>query len=130
MRDRGVVGVVAGMLLVAGCGGGGDRISSGDLPSGGAKLRVSSSAFSDGSRLPTRYTCDGAGDEPRVGVARVPGGTHGLGFSVSDPAGPGGTFVPLPRYGGKEGRNSAGRVGWTPPCPPKGDGPHHYVWTF
>ena len=31
--------------------------------------------------------------------------------------------------GGVEGRNSSGKVGWTPPCPPPGDRPHHYVWT-
>jgi phosphatidylethanolamine-binding protein (PEBP) family uncharacterized protein len=31
--------------------------------------------------------------------------------------------------GGEEGRNSAGDDGWTPPCPPKGDGPHRYIWS-
>jgi phosphatidylethanolamine-binding protein (PEBP) family uncharacterized protein len=31
--------------------------------------------------------------------------------------------------GGREGRNSAGKVGWTPPCPPKGDDAHRYIWS-
>ena len=64
---------------------------------------------------------------------------------VGDPDAPGGTFVhwavwnlpraarggvssaPLPA-GAMEGANSAGGRGWTPPCPPKGDKPHHYVF--
>ena len=32
-------------------------------------------------------------------------------------------------HGGHEGQNSAGKTGWTPPCPPKGDGAHRYVWS-
>jgi hypothetical protein len=64
---------------------------------------------------------------------------------VGDPDAPGGTFVhwnvwglpttargevtagPLPA-GAIEGANSARRTGWTPPCPPKGAAPHHYVF--
>jgi phosphatidylethanolamine-binding protein (PEBP) family uncharacterized protein len=29
----------------------------------------------------------------------------------------------------KGGKNSAGKDGWTPPCPPGGK-PHHYVFTL
>jgi Raf kinase inhibitor-like YbhB/YbcL family protein len=32
--------------------------------------------------------------------------------------------------GAVEAKNSAGSVGWTGPCPPKGSGPHHYVFTL
>ena len=32
--------------------------------------------------------------------------------------------------GTKYGTNSAGKTGWTPPCPPEGDDPHHYVFTM
>ena len=64
---------------------------------------------------------------------------------VGDPDAPGGTFVhwvvwglphtsrgsvssaPLPK-GAVEGANSSGGNGWTPPCPPKGDQPHHYIF--
>ena len=71
----------------------------------------------------------------------VPDGTSELVLIVSDPDAPGGTYVHLTRYGlrphgdgavdrgGREGRNSAGDAGWTPPCPPEGDDPHRYVWT-
>jgi phosphatidylethanolamine-binding protein (PEBP) family uncharacterized protein len=30
--------------------------------------------------------------------------------------------------GGVEGRNSSGKIGWTP-WPPAGERPQHYVWT-
>ena len=130
------------LVLLAGCGDDdGERLSGGDLPRAPAALRVSSPAFIDGSRLPQRYTCDGGGDEPRVQAGTVPASTRELVLVVSDPDAPGGTFVHLTRYdlsprgdgyvdhGGREGRNSAGDIGWTPPCPPEGDGRHRYVWS-
>jgi Raf kinase inhibitor-like YbhB/YbcL family protein len=132
--------LLAAVALAAGCGGGDDRLS-GDLPRAPAALRVSSPAFIDGSRLARQYTCDGADDEPPVQAGTVPPSTRELVLVVSDPDAPGGTYVHVTRYGisprgdgsvdhgGREGRNSAGRVGWTAPCPPKGDDPHRYVWS-
>src|SRR4051812_50068731 len=79
--------------LAAGCGGGGDRLSGGDLPRAPAHLHVSSSAFINGSRLPQRYTCDGAGDEPPVQAGTVPPSTRGVVLGVSGPHAPGGTLV-------------------------------------
>jgi Raf kinase inhibitor-like YbhB/YbcL family protein len=129
---------VLAFALVAGCGGG-DRISSSDLPSAPAALRVTSPAFIDGSRLPKKYTCDGAGEEPAVQAGATPVGTSELVVVVSDPDAPSGTFVHLTRYGlsprgkapvsegGSEGLNSTGKTGWTPPCPPSGT--HRYIWT-
>jgi len=131
---------LAAAALIAGCGGG-DRISSDDLPRAPAALRVSSPAFIDGSRLAAKYTCDGAGDEPAVQAGTVPPSTKELVLVVSDPDAPGGTYVHVTRYGlsprgdgsvdhgGLEGLNSAGKTGWTPPCPPKGDDAHRYVWS-
>ena len=129
---RPVLVLLASAVLAAGCGDGGERLSGDDLPRAPAALRVSSPAFIDGSRLPRRYTCDGAGEEPRVQAGTVPAGTSELVLVVSDPDAPGGTYVHLTRYGlsprgdgsvdhgGHEGRNSAGEIGWTAPCPPKG----------
>jgi phosphatidylethanolamine-binding protein (PEBP) family uncharacterized protein len=137
---RPVLWLTAAAALIAGCGGG-DRISSDDLPRAPAALRVSSAAFIDGSRLPVKYTCDGAGDEPAVQAGTVPASTKELVLVVSDPDAPGGTYVHVTRYGlsprgdgavdhgGLEGLNSAGKTGWTPPCPPKGDDAHRYVWS-
>ena len=139
---RPVLLLLAFAVLAAGCGGdGGERLSGDDLPRAPAALRVSSPAFIDGSRLPPRYTCDGAGEEPPVQAGTVPAGTSELVLVVSDPDAPGGTYVHLTRYdlsprgdgsvdhGGREGRNSAGKDGWAPPCPPEGDDPHRYVWS-
>ena len=132
--------LLAAAALVAGCGDG-ERLSGDELPRSPASLRVSSPAFTDGSRLPERYTCDGAGDEPVVRAGTVPPSTSELVLVVSDPDAPGGTYVHVTRYGidprgdgsvdhgGREGRNSAGDTGWTPACPPEGDDPHRYVWS-
>jgi Raf kinase inhibitor-like YbhB/YbcL family protein len=131
---------VVATASVVGCGGD-DRLSSGELPRAPAALRVSSPAFIDGSRLPQRYTCDGDGDEPPVQAGTVPPSTTELALVVSDPDAPGGTYVHVTRYGipargdgsvdhgGREGRNSAGDISWTAPCPPEGDGAHRYVWS-
>jgi phosphatidylethanolamine-binding protein (PEBP) family uncharacterized protein len=133
--------LLAAAALAAGCGDdGGERLSS-DLPRAPAALRVSSPAFIDGSRLPQRYTCDGAGDEPPVEAGTVPPSTSELVLVVSDPDAPDGTYVHVTRYGlsprgdgsvdngGREGRNSAGEIGWTAVCPPKRDPAHRYVWS-
>jgi Raf kinase inhibitor-like YbhB/YbcL family protein len=133
--------LMASAALVAGCGGGGkDRLTE-SLPQSTAHLRVTSPAFINGARLKKKYTCDGAGKEPVVRAGAVPPSTRELVLVVSDPDAPKGTFVHLTRFGltprgngavntgGVEGNNSAGKPGWTPPCPPPGDTPHHYVWT-
>lgn len=126
--------------LAAGCGGDdGERLDTGDLPAAPARLRVTSTAFIDGSRLAARYTCDGEGEEPPVYAGTVPPSTRELVLVVSDPDAPKGTFVHATRFGlsrlgdgavdhgGQEGRNSSGSTGWTPPCPPEGDKAHRYV---
>lgn len=127
--------------LAGGCGDDGQRLAGDALPRPAARLRVSSPAFTDGSRLPQKYTCDGVGEEPLVQAGTVPPSTSELVLIVTDPDAPGGTYVHLTRYGlsprgdgsvdhgGREGRNSAGKDGWTPPCPPEGDDAHRYVWT-
>jgi Raf kinase inhibitor-like YbhB/YbcL family protein len=138
---RWALSLLAAAALVAGCGGGDDRLSGRDLPSSSARLRVSSPAFTQNSRLPKTYTCDGAGDEPVVRAGTVPPSARELVLVVSDPDAPGGTYVHVTRYGisprgdgsvdhgGATGKNSAGKDGWTPPCPPKGDDAHRYVWS-
>jgi Raf kinase inhibitor-like YbhB/YbcL family protein len=77
--------------------------------------------------------------------AGVPPNAAEVAIVVGDPDAPGGTFIhwtlwglaPTARgnvssgslpAGAVEGANSARGTGWTPPCPPKGDKPHHYVF--
>ena len=126
--------------LAAGCGGG-ERLEAEEVPATAARLPVSSPAFTEGSRLPARYTCSGAGDEPVVRAGTVPPSTSELVLVMTDADAPGGGYVHVTRYdlpprgdgdvsnGGRTGSNSAGGTGWTPPCPPRGDAPHRYVWT-
>lgn len=139
---RGVV-VVAGMLLVAGCGGGGDRVEA-PSPSGAAQvITVTSPTFADGQPIPARYTCRGAGAAPALAWRGVPAGAASVALVVTDPDAPGGTFVHWVLYGlpprdgqvsgaeppagAREADNSGGSAGWTAPCPPSGT--HHYVFT-
>ena len=130
------------LAIVAGCGGSKSTQPTLTLPpQPTAHLRVSSPAFINGARLKEKYTCDGAGEEPVGRAGTVPASTKELVVIVSDPDALKGTFVHVTRYaidprgsgevntGGTEGRNSGGKVGWSPPCPPLGDPPHHYVWT-
>jgi Raf kinase inhibitor-like YbhB/YbcL family protein len=132
--------ILAAAALATGCGGSDGKRLSTTLPQPTEHLLVSSPAFSSGARLQKKYTCDGAGDEPVVRASGIPPRTREIVVIVSDPDAPKGTFVHVTRYGlsprdgavssgGQEGRNSAGKIGWTPPCPPPGDLPHHYVWT-
>ena len=130
-------------LALAGCGddGGGDDAIATKAPEDAARIRLSGPAFIEGSRLPREYTCDGAGTEPLMQAGTVPPSTKELILTVADPDAPSGSFVHVTRFGlshrgqgtvsegGTEGSNTKGTIGWTPPCPPRGDGQHRYVWT-
>ena len=129
---------VGAAAVAAGCGDDDDAGSS-SRQQRPALLRVTSAAFINRTRLPKQYTCDGEGDEPPVQAGASPVGTSELLLIMSDVDASG--FVHVTRYGlspsgkamvsegGREGRNSRGTVGWTPPCPPEGDGRHRYVWS-
>ena len=86
--------------------------------------------WKDGGRIPRRYTCDGGDTAPEVGSS-APAGARDVAFVMTDPDAPGGTFVHWTHWGSRtEGTNSFGKRGYSGPCPPKGDSPHHYVITF
>jgi Raf kinase inhibitor-like YbhB/YbcL family protein len=129
------VALVAAVPAIVACGGD-DKVSS--APAAPARMTVSSPAFGPGATIPTRYTCKGAGDRPALRFGGVPRGTTELALLVVDPDA--GGFVHWTVYGmapsvrgippaglpagAREGRNSAGERGWTPPCPPSGT--HRY----
>lgn len=106
-------------------------------------LQISSSAFSQGGAIPTRYTCSGDQTIPPLAWSGVPDSTGSLALIVDDPDAPSGTFVHWVLYGipaattaipeggpapsgSIEGTNSTKKTGYLGPCPPKGHGPHHY----
>jgi Raf kinase inhibitor-like YbhB/YbcL family protein len=129
--------LAAGVIAAAsGCGAGGDAPA---RDRSASTLTVRSPAFADGATIPRRYTCAGAGDAPPLRWSGAPAGARALALTVEDPDAPGGTFVhwvvvDLPaRTTALTGRDlPAGAQelhGWRPPCPPKGDRPHRYVFT-
>lgn len=120
---------------------------------GTGSLTVTSAAFDDGQTIPQGHTCDGADESPPLSVSGLPGDTQVLALIADDPDAPGGTFthwivwnVPPDRTSwpagigpgdratelgdAPQGTNDAGEVGYSGPCPPEGDGPHTYRFTF
>ena len=128
--------VAATALATAGCGGA-DKVSSAPTAPT-ARLSVSSPAFAAGGTIPARFTCSGAGDRPALRFGGVPSGARELALLVIDPDA--GGFVHWTVYGmdpatraiaatgvpagARQGKNSTGGTGWTPPCPPSGT--HRY----
>ena len=127
---------VALLLCLAGCGGG-DKLKS-PPPSAPRSLTVTSPDFPANGPIPSRFSCDGAKARPALRFAGVPAGAAELALVVVDPDA--GGFVHWTAYalppdvrhlaatglpaGAREGENSTGSTGWTPPCPPSGT--HRY----
>jgi Raf kinase inhibitor-like YbhB/YbcL family protein len=102
-------------------------------------LSVTSSAFSEGGQIPTRYSCDGDDVSPPLEWSGAPDGTVAYALIVDDPDARGFVHwaladIPADRSAideagtaGVEGRSSFGRIGYGGPCPPSGA--HRYVFT-
>lgn len=139
--------LLAGFLIVglASCGAhtrtsnegnGGSAVDNATL----AKLAITSDAFRNGQPIPVQYTCDGANQTPAVHWSDAPAGTKSFAVVVDDPDAPKGTFrhwgvfdIPSSARSigggqrvGTEVANDKGTQGYTGPCPPHGDNPHHY----
>ena len=116
-------------------------------------VRVSSDAFADHGPVPARFTDDGAKVSPPLRFALIPGAATSLALIVEDADSPtpaplchalawnivaedGGLHeaaldadaMPTTRCGIVVGRNSFMALGWLPPDPPKGHGPHRYAF--
>ncbi len=105
-----------------------------------SKISLISSAFQDGQAIPTQYTCDGAGQSPPLAWGEPPQGTRSFALVGDDPDAPGGIFHHWGAYDipastraiaagqaiGKQAINDSGKPGYKGPCPPPGNGPHHY----
>ena len=132
------------LLLASACGGG-DSVK-GPAPTAPDLMRLRSPAFADGDAIPLRYTCDGDETSPPLRWAGTPARAKELALLMEDPDAPGGTFVhwvvlrlrpalravPKGRVpsGAIEAAQSFGDKRYGGPCPPKGDKPHHYVFTL
>jgi hypothetical protein len=80
------------LTAVAGCGAS-NRASRTVPHSTSGALRLSSSAFLDGSSIPRRYTCDGEDTAPPLRWTDVPARARSLALLVEDQNAPGGAFV-------------------------------------
>ena len=108
---------------------------------GGAKMKITSSAFQDGANIPSKFTCDGADISPPLQIADIPSQAKSLALIVDDPDAPSGLFthwmvwnIP-PQTGavregsapkGVQGTNDFGKSGYGGPCPPSGT--HRYYF--
>ncbi len=109
---------------------------------------LTSSAFSSEDTIPDRYTCEGADVSPPLSWSHAPDATQEFALVCEDPNAPGGTFThwvlytiprdrdelpegvpadPMLPWGGAQGRNDFGNVGYGGPCPPMGE-THQYVF--
>ena len=111
-------------------------------------IHLTSSAFTEGADIPTKYTCDGEDFSPPLSWTGTPQGTRNIALVVDDPDAPGGTWVhwvlygippdmqelpenipdsELAALGGSKGKNDFGDLGYGGPCPPRGT-PHRYYF--
>jgi Raf kinase inhibitor-like YbhB/YbcL family protein len=112
-------------------------------------FEITSPAFAPGQAIPRAYSCDGENISPPLQWASLPDGTRSLALIMDDPDAPRGTFVHWVAYdlpasarslpeavptqseladGARQGRNGAGKIGYTGPCPPSGV--HRYFFTL
>jgi len=106
-------------------------------------MKLISSAFQNNENIPPKYTCDGENVSPPLEISDVPAEAKSLALIVDDPDAPlAGGFVHWVVFnivpgtnnigenstpqGAVEGMNSAGRTGYTSPCPPSGT--HRYFF--
>lgn len=109
--------------------------------SGGAKMKITSSAFQEGGNIPSKFTCDGGDTTPPLQIAEVPSGAKSLALVVDDPDAPSGLFTHWMVWNispqtsaiaeasapkGVHGTNDFGKSGYGGPCPPSGT--HRYYF--
>ena len=104
-------------------------------------LEISSSAFSEGEMIPTRYTCDGPDISPELSWKGIPEAARSLALICDDPDAPMGTWIHWVLFnipvsangltaeipsdaslenGARHGTNDFRRLGYGGPCPPGG----------
>ena len=108
---------------------------------GGAKMKITSSAFQQGANIPSKFSCDGANTNPPLQISDVPPEAKSLVLIVDDPDAPSGLFTHWAVWNippqtntiaegstpkGVQGTNDFGRSGYGGPCPPSGT--HRYYF--
>jgi Raf kinase inhibitor-like YbhB/YbcL family protein len=131
------------IVLLAGCKGN-DALpaSEGGLD---MTIQITSTAFSEGGKIPRIYTCDDQNVSPPLTWTGVPTTTVSLALIMDDPDAPSGTWVHWVLYNlapdttnldqgktglGTEGKNDFNRLGYGGPCPPRGSTHRYYIKLF
>ena len=88
--------------------------------------------FPNNGTIPRQYTCSGAGVAPSLRWSMQT--TNGkldyasVALEIVDLDAPGGIYVHGVQFDSVPGKDSAGRIGYVAPCPPRGSRPHRYVF--
>jgi Raf kinase inhibitor-like YbhB/YbcL family protein len=111
-------------------------------------IEVTSTAFGEGTTIPTEFTGDGADQSPALHWSEPPTGTQSFALICDDPDAPRGTWVHWVLFnlpadtrelkqgvpatntlasGAKQGKSDFGSIGYGGPAPPKGK-PHRYFF--
>jgi Raf kinase inhibitor-like YbhB/YbcL family protein len=109
---------------------------------GGAKMKITSSAFQEGGDIPSKFTCDGADMNPALRFEGAPGEAKSLLLIVDDPDAPVGLFTHWLAWNidpkttevaensaptnAVQGTNDFPKTGYGGPCPPSGT--HRYYF--
>ena len=114
-------------------------------PATRGQIKVTSTAFTDGSAIPARYSCRGSNQSPPLAWSGIGPDAVAVALVMDDPDAVGGRYVhwvvtdippdvrssPAGRSppGGRTSANSGGQARYLGPCPPSGSGVHHYRFT-
>jgi Raf kinase inhibitor-like YbhB/YbcL family protein len=109
---------------------------------GGAKMKITSSAFQESGDIPSKFTCDGADTNPALRFERAPAEAKSLLLIVDDPDAPVGLFTHWLAWNidpkttevaensaptnAVQGTNDFPKTGYGGPCPPSGT--HRYYF--
>ena len=126
--------IIAGALAIV-------LLAVASFAAGGARMKITSSAFQEGAGIPSKFSCDGANTSPPLQIADVPSGAKSLVLIVDDPDAPSGLFTHWVVWNispqtngiaegsglkGVQGKNDFGKSGYGGPCPPSGT--HRYYF--
>jgi Raf kinase inhibitor-like YbhB/YbcL family protein len=126
--------IIAGALAIA-------LVTLASFAAGGARMKITSSAFHEGGNIPPKFTCDGGDSSPPLQIAEVPSGAKSLVLVADDPDAPSGLFTHWIEWNispqtnaiaegsapnGVQGTNDFGKSGYRGPCPPSGT--HRYYF--